>query len=116
MAVPVVVPPPAVVDPPSTPDQGPGNTDPPAGRELGLKITAVREGAPVGETLRVGDIILTANGQATATVEDLSAIAASAVGDVDVVFINGENGRRKSVTLYPRNGRFGITVESVEIE
>jgi membrane-associated protease RseP (regulator of RpoE activity) len=83
----------------------------------GVKITKLnKKGTAAKQGLEVGDIILSYNGTDTPTFETLRDAVQQSSGAVEVIFYNAENEQRESITLYPRNGRIGVSGESVQVE
>jgi hypothetical protein len=81
----------------------------------GLEILELLDGPAQDEGLRVGDIIVSIDGQATPTIDDLKSIVRAANGDVEVVYINSASGEWESITLTPNNGKLGVMAKSVEL-
>jgi hypothetical protein len=66
--------------------------------------------------MKEGDVILSVNGVDTPTYEDLRSALRQAGSEAEVVFINTDNGRTESITLYPDNGKIGIACESTSVQ
>ena len=64
----------------------------------------------------VGDTILSYNGTPTPTFEALASAVHDSDGEVQVVFINSENDETETITLYPEDGRIGVSGESVPVD
>jgi hypothetical protein len=86
-----------------------------AGARSGVKITELLPGTAADQGLRQGDIILSFGGTPTPTYEALCDVVQQVGSRAEVIFINSENGQTESVVLYPRNGRIGLSGETVDL-
>jgi hypothetical protein len=105
-------------DPVVSPENGGG--EPPAqggegnapADDGGVRLTAVDAGGPADQAgLRAGDVLLSVGGVRTRTFADLRNALTQAQGDVEVIFINGENGQTESLTVTPEGTLIGVTCE-----
>lgn len=87
----------------------------PATSETALRVTEVTPGPAAEAGLRVGDIIYAVNGSRVQTGDELRKAVGSAA-EVTVEFVKPQDGRTAAVTMAPRNGRVGITVEPIPVE
>jgi len=98
---------PAIPDDASAPPIAPGET--------GQRITDVTDGPAKSADLRPGDVILGVGKTRTQTFEELQAALAAAKGEVDIVFINGEDGKVEKLPVKPVDGKIGIAVVPVPL-
>src|SRR5205823_636115 len=99
-------------DPPQGDDAEEDSTDQEEGKGepvYGMKITQLDDGVAKAAGLRIGDVILQVNGAATPTFDALKA-ALQADGEVEVIFLNSENGKVEKMMLTPDNGLIGVSV------
>jgi hypothetical protein len=82
----------------------------------GVLITEMQRGTAAKQGLRPGDIILSYNGSATPTFEALADAVQQSGNEAEVVFINQDNGEEEAITLFPVEGRIGVTVEPVQVD
>jgi hypothetical protein len=106
---------PGVVEP------APGTVEPAVGGGTaqgmyGVQITALSAGTAMKQGLKVGDVILSYDGKETPTFEALAAAVQESGKKAEVVFLNPDTGDQEALTLFPVNGRIGVTVEPVELE
>lgn len=88
----------------------------PASPLWGVKVTELYEGTAAKQGLVKGDIILSFNGIATPTYEDLRSAVQQSGNRAAVIFLNVENGQRESIILYPENSAIGVDVVPVQVE
>ena len=85
------------------------------GSESGLKITDLYDGSAKKADLRAGDVILGVGKTRTRTFEELQAALAESKGDVDLIFLNSENGKVEKLPLKPLDGKIGVGVIPVNL-
>jgi regulator of sigma E protease len=83
---------------------------------FGVEITHMEDGPAAEKGLLAGDIILNFNGTPTPSFEDLRDAVARSNGRAVALVLNGETGDRELVTLFPVEGRIGVTVEPVQVQ
>ena len=90
-------------------------TAPVVDAEYGLRVLALDPAGPgAAAGLQVGDVLLTVGGERVETLDALrDATAANA--PVDVLFINPATGQTEDVTVAPRSGLLGVTVDQVPV-
>jgi S1-C subfamily serine protease len=83
----------------------------------GVEITALYKGTAAKEGLEVGDVILSFNGTPTPTFEALTKAVASSGSTAQVVVIRegDDDDETETVTLYPQQGRIGLSGERVQV-
>ncbi len=86
------------------------------GALYGVEITGLFKGTANDEGLEIGDIIISFNGIPTPDFDTLANAVARAGNKAQVVVIRDDNGKRETVTLYPKNGRIGLSGESVRVD
>jgi hypothetical protein len=92
------------------------NAAPPLGTDTGMKILNVEKDGPAAKgLLRVGDTILSVGTNRVQTFDELRSALGPLNGAVDIVFINGENGKREKLPVKVANGRIGATVQEVQL-
>lgn len=82
--------------------------------QYGLQITKIFDGAAKKANLKVGDVIL---GIGKSRVESFEALQTALVGakDVDIVFVNHENGQVEKLPVKVDNNKIGVEVEPVAL-
>jgi membrane-associated protease RseP (regulator of RpoE activity) len=96
---------------PSNEDRGDGADGP----ELGMKLTELdRAGTAAEAGLRPGDIFVSVDGLRVASADDVRPKLAGK-SEVEVVFVNVDNGGLESVRVGVRDGLLGVTGETVEL-
>jgi hypothetical protein len=84
--------------------------------ETGLQITEVLEGGTAKQAdFRAGDVILGVGKNRTRTFEELKAALAASKDDVDIIFINGEDGKVEKLPVKPIEGKIGVAVVPVQL-
>jgi hypothetical protein len=105
---------------PAPPVESAGSDDSDAGQEqateYGMKITELLDGTARDQGMKEGDVILSVNGVDTPTYEALRSVLRRAGSEAEVIFINTDNGRTESITLYPDHGRIGIACVSTPVQ
>jgi hypothetical protein len=81
----------------------------------GVEITALYKGTAAKEGLEIGDIILSFNGIATPNFEALASAVARSGSQAQVLVVRGEDGERETITLFPKEGRIGLSGEGVRV-
>ena len=81
----------------------------------GVEITGLYKGTAAKEGMEVGDIILNFNGTPTPTFEALADAVARSGSQAQVLVIRGDGGERETVTLFPQDGRIGLSGEPVRV-
>jgi hypothetical protein len=81
----------------------------------GVEVTALYKGTAAKEGLEIGDIILSFNGIPTPNFEALANAVARSGSQAQVLVVRGEDGERETVTLFPQNGRIGLSGESIRV-
>ncbi len=75
----------------------------------GVEITGLFKGTAAKEGLEIGDIILNFNGTPTPTFEALADAVARSGSQAQVLVIREDGGERETVTLFPKDGRIGLS-------
>jgi membrane-associated protease RseP (regulator of RpoE activity) len=100
----------------SAPTPGLPDDAQPAAAELGVRIIKVFPDWPAAQNdLRVGDIIVSVNGQRVQTADQLTAAIAGVNGPVELVFFNGETQQLEKMPITPLRGKLGIDTEPAYI-
>jgi hypothetical protein len=95
----------------------PSGVSPEAARAAyGVRITQLFDGTAATQGLRLDDIILSFNDTPTPTFEALRDAVQQSGSQAEVIFLNGENGQREAITLYPVNGLIGVLGVAVQVE
>jgi S1-C subfamily serine protease len=83
-----------------------------------MEIITLYKGTAATEGLGIGDIILSVNGTPTPDFEAFVQALAKAGGRAEVLAIRGDDddGKPETVTLFPKNGIIGVTVERVRVD
>jgi hypothetical protein len=81
----------------------------------GVEITGLYKGTAAKEGMEVGDIILNFNGTPTPTFEALADAVARSGSQAQVLVIRGDGGERETITLFPQDGRIGLSGEPVRV-
>jgi hypothetical protein len=81
----------------------------------GVEITALYKGTAAKEGLEIGDIILSFNGIPTPNFKALASAVARSGSQAQVLVVRGEDGERETVTLFPQEGRIGLSGEGVRV-
>jgi membrane-associated protease RseP (regulator of RpoE activity) len=81
----------------------------------GVEITGLFKGTAAKEGLEIGDIILNFNGTPTPTFEALADAVARSGSQAQVLVIRGDGGERETVTLFPKDGRIGLSGDPVRV-
>ena len=81
----------------------------------GVEITALYKGTAAKEGIEIGDIILNFNGTPTPSFEALADAVARSGSQAQVLVIRGDGGERETVTLFPQDGRIGVSGEPVRV-
>ena len=81
----------------------------------GVEITGLFKGTAAKEGLEIGDIILNFNGTPTPTFEALADAVARSGSQAQVLVIREDGGERETVILFPKEGRIGLSGESVRV-
>ncbi len=81
-----------------------------------MKIVSIADGGPAAVgSLRVGDIIIGVGNTPVTSFNELRAALEKMSGDVDIVFLNGENGKLEKLPIKVMNGKIGVNVEEVRL-
>lgn len=80
-----------------------------------MQIQELDEGTARDQGMKVGDIIVRINSQATPDFDALRAALEAAGSEAEVDFINVDNGQLERIVLYPDDTRIGATVEQTEL-
>ncbi len=81
----------------------------------GVEITGLFKGTAAKEGLEIGDIILNFNGTPTPTFEALADAVARSGPQAQILVIREDGGERETVTLFPKEGRIGLSGEPVRV-
>ena len=81
----------------------------------GVEITALYKGTAAKEGIEIGDIILNFNGTPTPSFEALADAVARSGSQAQVLVIRSDGGERETVTLFPQDGRIGVSGEPVRV-
>ena len=81
----------------------------------GVEITGLYKGTAAKEGMEVGDIILNFNGTPTPTFEALADAVARSGSQAQVLVSRGDGGERETTTLFPQDGRIGLSGEPVRV-
>jgi hypothetical protein len=81
----------------------------------GVEITALYKGTAAKEGLEIGDIILSFNGIPTPNFDALASAVARSGSQAQVLVVRGEDGERETITLFPQQGRIGLSGEGVRV-
>jgi len=65
--------------------------------------------------LRVGDVIVGVGNTRTQTFAELQAALAAVKEEIDIIFINGENGEVEKLPIKPIDGKIGASVVSQDL-
>jgi hypothetical protein len=92
-------------------------TPPDGSGESGLRITDIIDGGTAKTAdLRAGDVILGVGKTRTRTFEELQKALAASKDEVDIVFINGENGKVEKLPVKPVDGKIGVAVVPIQLD
>ena len=81
-----------------------------------MKIVSLTPDGPAAKAaLRVGDIIIGVGNTPIQTFNDMRAQLGPIDGDVEIVFLNSENGKLEKLPVKAVNGKIGVNVEQVEL-
>lgn len=84
--------------------------------DSGMRIEELLNGTARDQGMKVGDIIVSLNGQATPDFDALRAALEASGPQADVDFINVDNGQLERIVLQPEDTRIGATVDQVEVQ
>jgi membrane-associated protease RseP (regulator of RpoE activity) len=85
--------------------------------QIGMQIIDVIEGGAAKKAdLRQNDVILGVENRRVNSFEELQSALAQAKGEVNIIFINGENGRFERLPVVPVNGKIGVAVAPIHLK
>jgi membrane-associated protease RseP (regulator of RpoE activity) len=93
-----------------------GNSGTPLPDQIGMRILDLIDGGVAKQVdLRPNDVILGVDDRQINSFDELQAALAQAKGEVNIIFINGENGRLERLPLTPVNGKIGVVVGPIKL-
>jgi membrane-associated protease RseP (regulator of RpoE activity) len=93
---------------------GPGVALP---EQIGMRIINVIDGGAAKKAdLRQNDVILGVEDRRVNSFEELQSALAQATGEVNIIFINGENGKLERLPVTPINGKIGVAVAPIHLK
>ena len=85
--------------------------------QIGMQIIDVIEGGAAKKAdLRQNDVILGVEDRRVNSFEELQTALAQAKGEVNIIFINGENGKLERLPVMPVNGKIGVAVAPIHLK
>ncbi len=91
--------------------------DAPLPDQIGMQIIDVIEGGAAKKAdLRQNDVILGVEDRRVNSFEELQSALSQAKGEVNIIFINGENGRLERLPVVPVNGKIGVAVAPIHLK
>jgi hypothetical protein len=82
----------------------------------GMEIRELFAGTARKQGMKVGDIIMAINGNATPDFDSLRSALVDSGSQAEVDFINVDNGELERIILYPAGAMIGATVEQVTVD
>jgi S1-C subfamily serine protease len=90
--------------------------DAPFPDQIGMQIIDVIEGGAAKKAdLRQNDVILGVEDRRVNSFEELQSALAQATGEVNIIFINGENGKLERLPVAPVKGKIGVAVAPIHL-